>query len=101
VFAHLRADYHGGEGGHKEEIKRLFFSSPHQVKRRCGKRGHFIQFVNSCSVIDDANGIVDDLTKNKKTGIILLWVYMPVLPCSLCFARGCSGEVMSLLLMIV
>lgn len=57
----MRADYHGGEG-RKEEMKA--FSSLIQVNADVA-REVICQFVNSCFVIDDANGIVDDLTKRK------------------------------------
>ena len=33
--------------------------------------------MNSCFVIDDANGIVDDLTKRKDSSYSAIAIYMP------------------------
>ena len=73
----MRADYHGGEG-RKEEMKA--FSSLIQVNADVA-REVICQFVNSCFVIDDANGIVDDLTKRKDSSYSAMAIYMPFFFC--------------------
>lgn len=37
--------------------------------------------MNSCFVIDDANGIVDDLTKRKDSSYSAMAIYMPFFFC--------------------
>jgi hypothetical protein len=73
VFAHCAQIIMAGRR-HKEEMKAFSFFT--QIKRRCGKRG-ICQFVNSCFVIDDANGIVDDLTKRKDLSHSAMAIYTP------------------------